>query len=213
MNAAIRKYENFFFEKSNIFYDLQSCLYSTRALVPDGNFPKVLPNGEMLCNFIIAGENGGPGPDMQYFLDEVDQILPYFSQFVEVGLLLKKVVRESELTTGNNKIALEADIATFDRSNLNFLELVVSQYPLFSPDHFVSFPKGRLYLMKPEQHIDPNYVTRCNEFSGTKYVGPGLKKAIKYVEGPSGRGRSNTALVIARMFFVFKLQIYMNFSP
>uniref|UniRef100_A0AC34QL35 Piwi domain-containing protein n=1 Tax=Panagrolaimus sp. JU765 TaxID=591449 RepID=A0AC34QL35_9BILA len=200
MKAAIEKYIDFFFNRNNVFYDLQSLLYSTRELTADGVFPKIMQDGAILCVFLLENPNSA---DWQYFLDANGEPLAYFKQFLEIGLYLRRVVRETELIAGNNEIAFNGDITTFDRSSLNFLELVISQYPLFNPNEFVSFPKGRLYLLQPQEYLDADYVERMNGFSDTKYVGAGLKKSMKYVEGPKGRGYSNTALIIAPLKTVF----------
>ncbi|MFH4979191.1 hypothetical protein AB6A40_005900 [Gnathostoma spinigerum] len=112
----------------------------------------------------------------------------------KVKVMVKPCDEGFELTTGDLKSACSRTIDAADRSLQQFLELLLSQEVFMASDRFVSYGSGQTYLMDPyasgfdERDLPP--------LPDGKYIGIGLSKGVKMIEGPSGTGHVNLAMVM-----------------
>uniref|UniRef100_A0A914YVN2 Piwi domain-containing protein n=1 Tax=Panagrolaimus superbus TaxID=310955 RepID=A0A914YVN2_9BILA len=157
-------------EQSKYYYDLQSTLVTTTQFPrPNLKFPLMPPAYEMY---------------------------PSLASFTQLNIEIKQCETETELNTNDLSMAKIEDFEKYNRSHQAFIELATSQHALFHPDNIVCLSGGKMYLMRPEEFIDRTVVDRCNAFSADKFIGIGVKKSAKYIEGPKGRGHQNVALFV-----------------
>jgi eukaryotic translation initiation factor 2C len=168
-------------EQHKYYYDLQSTLVTTTPL---------------------------PQAHIQFSLQPVDYAgRPPLESFTRLDIEIKQCETENEVRTGDMEMAKIQDFDKYNRSHQAWIELATSQHALFNPEDICCLSGGKMYLITPERFIDRQIVDRCNAFSDDKFIGIGVKKSAKYVEGPKGRNHQNVALFVDPLKTAFFRQI------
>lgn len=170
MELVLTKYAAYFGDANDIYYDLQSLVFSTKKLPEDesATYPRPVADYGIMCPLLAKDFEGVEG----------------FELFNEVAVAFKPVRREQEIIAGDKSQALNKDSATTDRMPCNYLEIGIAQELYFNTEEIIPFPNGRFYLLKPENYVNRETVSKCNNLSQNKYIAPGFRKGIRFVEGP-----------------------------
>ncbi|CAI5437976.1 unnamed protein product [Caenorhabditis angaria] len=97
----------------------------------------------------------------------------------------------------------DSNLENIDRSLFQFMELIFNQTCIRDSKRFACFEHGKVYILNPRENgFSPN---DTKEVGDGKYLLPGLKKSIHFVEGPFGTGHNNPALVVDSMKAAFHI--------
>ncbi|KAK0403128.1 hypothetical protein QR680_016731 [Steinernema hermaphroditum] len=81
-----------------------------------------------------------------------------------------------------------------DQSLQQFLQLLINQHVIFSPDDHVSYNAGLSYLVDPKKY---GFTERdCPPLYDGKCVKVGCERSVQFVEGPDGEGNVCAAMML-----------------
>ncbi|VDP07001.1 unnamed protein product [Heligmosomoides polygyrus] len=87
-----------------------------------------------------------------------------------------------------------SDLRQNDRSVAHVMELVFNQVAVMEPGEHAVFEGGKTFMVHP--WLFGFNERDCPEVGGGKRLYPGTQKSVRFIEGPSGRGFNNPALII-----------------
>lgn len=169
MQLVFKKYKKFFGDEHDFYYDLQSLLFTTHKLPENWKDPVMIEDIGIVCR--LFPEDYKHVPELERFT-------------AQISVAFKPVQRDQEIIAGDNSQGTNKDSGAVDRLPCNFLEIGIAQELYFNQKDFIAFQNGRFYLVKPQDFINPELVQRCNNLSQNKYIAPGFKKGIRFVDGP-----------------------------
>ncbi|KAK0411506.1 hypothetical protein QR680_005683 [Steinernema hermaphroditum] len=173
LDIVCNKYQNVFQQRRElVWYDSQSILFTASRL------------------------DIGASEKKQFVLEEAD--LRSDPLFDGIKNIIFEVTPCSEGTfmVNANDIARYAsgNMDNIDHSLQQFLEILTAQYALNNPQEAICFGSGTAYLMQPQNH--GFRANDCPDLGDGKYLAVGASKAVRFIEGPGGRGGQRPALVV-----------------
>ncbi|CAI2355287.1 unnamed protein product [Caenorhabditis sp. 36 PRJEB53466] len=102
----------------------------------------------------------------------------------------------------------DSHIAANNRGYQQLLELTMNQHCIRDTTRFACFEKGKLFFMNPG--IDGYEEGDCVLVGDGKYMLPGIRKSVQYIEGPFGRGQNNPSVVIDSIKVAFHREQFVS---
>ncbi|GMT31653.1 hypothetical protein PFISCL1PPCAC_22950 [Pristionchus fissidentatus] len=156
--------------KGNLIYDRAAILFSTQNLPGIDGAEKVFrlnPKYQSVC------------PDA-----------------VRVEVTIKQAADSFQVTSNDLVSSVNADFKGESKGLMEVLNLATSQIPFFSPQDFITYGNGNIYLLDPSRY--GFHENEAPSIGNDKYIGIGLSKGVKILEGTNKPGNKDymAALVL-----------------
>ncbi|KAI1727830.1 piwi domain-containing protein [Ditylenchus destructor] len=164
------KEKQFFAVAGCVYYDLQSIMYT------------------------LAQLNVETGPTGQVFKFAGSDIGPTWAHFASIEVQIRRVSDTNSISLGDFG-ALTRDLSHTDRSLAQFLDIATSQKLMLAKNDHITYSASTSFLLEPQKAgflpTDEGYFQ-----DNGSYLGIGMQKSVRFVEGPAKLRGRNAALVV-----------------